>query len=61
MDRQAERIEAEIPGAEVERVGEGISITFDEKSGVYFDTNKSTINTKSAETFSIKLFVRKRS
>ncbi len=50
MDRQAERIETEIPGAEVERVGEGISITFDEKSGVYFDTNKSSINAKSAET-----------
>ncbi|MFP2994534.1 OmpA family protein [Spongiivirga sp. MCCC 1A20706] len=50
MDRQAERIETEIPGAEVERVGEGISITFDERSGVYFDTNKSNINSKSAAT-----------
>ncbi len=43
MDRQAERIESEIPGAEVTRVGEGINVTFDENSGVYFDTNKSDI------------------
>ena len=28
MDRQAERIEEEIPGAEVTRVGEGINFTF---------------------------------
>ncbi|MEL7162885.1 MAG: glycine zipper domain-containing protein, partial [Bacteroidota bacterium] len=33
MDRQAEEIE-QIPGAEVERVGEGIMVTFD--SGVLF-------------------------
>ncbi len=50
MDRQAERIESEIPGAQVERIGEGINVTFDESSGVYFDTNKSNINAKSAET-----------
>jgi len=50
MDRQAERIESEIPGAEVERVGEGISVTFDENSGVYFDTNKSEIKGPSATT-----------
>jgi outer membrane protein OmpA-like peptidoglycan-associated protein len=50
MDRQAERIETEIPGAEVVRVGEGISVTFDEKSGVYFDTNKSAINAASTVT-----------
>lgn len=50
MDRQAERIEEEIPGAQVERVGEGINVTFDEKSGVYFDTNKYNINAASAET-----------
>ncbi len=50
MDKQAQEIEQEIPGAEVERVGEGINVTFDEKSGVYFDTEKFTINAKSQET-----------
>ncbi|GAA0871681.1 OmpA family protein [Gangjinia marincola] len=50
MDKEAKRIENEIPGAEVERVGEGISIVFDEKSGIYFDTNKSNINAESAQT-----------
>lgn len=50
MDRQAEKIESEIPGAQVERIGEGINVTFDESSGIYFDTNKSNINAKSAET-----------
>lgn len=50
MDRQAEKIEQEIPGAEVTRVGEGISVVFDEASGVYFDTNKYNINTASATT-----------
>lgn len=50
MDKQAQRIEEEIPGAEVERVGEGINVTFDESSGVYFDTEKYNINSKSQET-----------
>lgn len=50
MDRQAERIEEEIPGAQVERVGEGINVVFDESSGVYFDTNKYAINSASAAT-----------
>lgn len=50
MDEQAKKIETEIPGAEVERVDNGIVVTFDEKSGVYFDTNKSNINTKSKAT-----------
>ncbi|QYA26434.1 OmpA family protein [Gramella sp. MT6] len=50
MDKQAKEIEQEIPGAEVERVGEGINVTFDEKSGVYFDTEKYNINAKSQET-----------
>lgn len=50
MDRQAERIEEEVPGAEVTRVGEGINVTFDEQSGVYFDVNKSDIKGTSAET-----------
>lgn len=47
MDKQAKEIEEEIPGAEVTRVGEGIYVTFDENSGVYFATNKSDINDKS--------------
>jgi outer membrane protein OmpA-like peptidoglycan-associated protein len=50
MDKQAKKIEEEIPGAEVERVGEGINVTFDESSGVYFDTEKYNINSKSRET-----------
>ncbi len=50
MDKQAKKIEEEIPGAEVERVGEGINVTFDESSGVYFDTEKYNINAKSRET-----------
>ncbi len=50
MDRQAERIEEEIPGAEVTRVGEGINVTFTEEAGVYFDTNKSNVKGTSAAT-----------
>lgn len=50
MDKQAQKIEEEIPGAEVERVDDGIVITFDETSGVYFDTNKYNINAKSQAT-----------
>ena len=50
MDRQAERIEEEIPGAEVTRVGEGINVTFTEDAGVYFDTNKSAVKGASAAT-----------
>lgn len=50
MDKQAKQIEEEIPGAEVERVGEGINVTFDESSGVYFDTEKYNINSKSQTT-----------
>ncbi|SDQ74359.1 OmpA family protein [Flagellimonas zhangzhouensis] len=50
MDRQAEQIEQEIPGAEVQRVGEGINVTFSGENGVYFDTNKSDIKGTSATT-----------
>ncbi len=50
MDKQAQEIEEEIPGAEVERVGEGINVTFDESSGVYFDTDRYNINSRSEET-----------
>lgn len=54
MDKQAQQIEQEIPGATVERVDDGIVVTFDENSGVYFDTNKFNINTAS-ETMLTKL------
>ena len=50
MDDQAKKIETEIPGAKVERVESGIVVTFDENSGVYFDTSKSDINAKSQAT-----------
>ncbi len=53
MDRQAEKIRNEIPGAKVERIGEGINVTFDEnnpdgsKAGVYFATNQYVITNNS--------------
>lgn len=50
MDKQAQKIEEEIPGAQVERVDDGIVVTFDETSGVYFDTNKYNINSASQAT-----------
>jgi outer membrane protein OmpA-like peptidoglycan-associated protein len=50
MDKQAKQIQEEIPGATVERVEDGIVLTFDDQSGVYFDTAKFNINPKSQET-----------
>ena len=50
MDKQAQKIEEEIPGAQVERVENGIVVTFDEGSGVYFATNKYNINSNSQTT-----------
>ena len=41
MDKQAEEIEQDIEGARVERVGEGIKITFD--SGILFDIDKASL------------------
>jgi len=41
MDNQADEIAEEVEGAEVERVGEGIKITFD--SGILFAVNKSDL------------------
>ena len=41
MDRQAEEMKNDIAGAKIERVGEGIKITFD--SGILFATNSSTL------------------
>lgn len=43
MDKQAEEIKNEVPGAEVERVGEGIVVNFDEK--ILFKTGESTLST----------------
>ncbi|MDX1272174.1 OmpA family protein [Bizionia paragorgiae] len=50
MDKQAQKIEEEIPGAQVERVDDGIVVTFDENSGVYFATEKYNINAASQAT-----------
>lgn len=41
MDRQAEELEDELPNATVERVGEGIQVTFD--SGILFDFDSSQL------------------
>jgi len=41
MDKQAAEIERDIEGAKVERVGEGIKITF--SSGILFDVNQSNL------------------
>ncbi|MGL5112834.1 MAG: OmpA family protein [Flavobacterium sp.] len=42
MDKQAREISQAIPGADVQRVGEGIHLTLNENS-VRFDTNKSSL------------------
>jgi outer membrane protein OmpA-like peptidoglycan-associated protein len=43
MDKQADKIEEAVPGAEVKRVGEGIQIIFDDKSGVNFAFDSSEL------------------
>ncbi len=45
MDKQAAEIEDDLEGATVERIGEGIKITF--ASGILFDVNKATLKDKS--------------
>lgn len=47
MDKQAAEIKQEVKGAEVERVGEGIRITFD--SGLLFDIDKYDLNETSRQ------------
>ncbi len=47
MDKQAQKIEQEIPGAQVERIDDAIVITFDENSGLYFDSEQYSINSAS--------------
>lgn len=58
MDKQAREINEEIPGADVQRVGEGISVTFDENSGIYFATNKYNLNQQSQNSLDklVKIF-----
>jgi len=41
MDKQAAEMERDLEGAKIERIGEGIKITFD--SGILFDVNRSTL------------------
>lgn len=45
MDKQAEELSSDLEGAEVERVGEGIKITFD--GGLMFGVDKEDLNTAS--------------
>jgi len=50
MDKQAEEMENDIEGAKIERVGEGIKITFD--SGILFATNSSTLEAQAKTNIS---------
>jgi outer membrane protein OmpA-like peptidoglycan-associated protein len=45
MDKQAEELKRDLEGAEVERVGEGIKITF--HSGIQFPTNSAEVTAQS--------------
>jgi outer membrane protein OmpA-like peptidoglycan-associated protein len=47
MDQQAAEIERDLEGARVERVGEGIKVTFD--SGILFDVDKAALKPRSKE------------
>jgi len=47
MDKQAEEMQRDLEGARIERVGEGIKITFD--SGILFDVNKSNLQPAAME------------
>ncbi|MCA1966182.1 MAG: OmpA family protein [Flavobacterium sp.] len=48
MDKQAREIETALPGAQVERVGEGIRLVLGENS-VNFDFNKATLTSKAKQ------------
>lgn len=50
MDQQAETLEDELPGATVERVGEGIQVTFD--SGILFGFDSYTLRDAARENLS---------
>jgi len=47
MDKQAAEMQRDLEGAKVERIGEGIKITFD--SGLLFDVDKSDLRDASRE------------
>jgi outer membrane protein OmpA-like peptidoglycan-associated protein len=47
MDQQAEALEEELPGATIERVGEGIQVTFD--SGILFGFDSSMLRDPARE------------
>jgi len=50
MDKQAAEVERDIEGAKVERIGEGIKITFE--SGILFDVDKATLKLASKDNLS---------
>jgi outer membrane protein OmpA-like peptidoglycan-associated protein len=50
MDKQAEEMEKDIEGAKIERVGEGIKITFD--SGILFGYDSSTLQPEAKSNIS---------
>ena len=50
MDKQAEELRADLEGAEIERVGEGIKITF--REGIQFDINSSQLREASRTNLS---------
>jgi outer membrane protein OmpA-like peptidoglycan-associated protein len=52
MDKQAAEMQRDLEGAEIQRIGEGIKITFD--SGILFDIDKSNLRPVS-ETNLVKL------
>jgi outer membrane protein OmpA-like peptidoglycan-associated protein len=45
MDKQAEEMERDLEGAKIERIGEGIKVTFD--SGLLFEVDKAALNDNS--------------
>ncbi len=47
MDKQAEELRRDLEGAKIERIGEGIKITF--ASGLMFATNQSTLTVATKE------------
>jgi outer membrane protein OmpA-like peptidoglycan-associated protein len=47
MDKQAAELQQDLENARVERIGEGIKVTFD--SGILFDFDKSTLRPASQE------------
>ena len=49
MDQQAKELDQTIPGAKVERVGEGIQVTFE--SGLLFDFDSDKIRSDAAKNF----------